>query len=105
MSIEFFNESGFDGINEEMLLDVAGFALAAMDVSPDVEATITCVDEDTIAELHVHWMNLPGPTDVMSFPIDVVPRVCEEAGRCWWTQPGTRACTVNDALVLAFIGV
>ncbi|ERS39730.1 MULTISPECIES: rRNA maturation RNase YbeY [Corynebacterium] len=70
MSIEFFNESGFDGINEEMLLDVAAFSLAAMDVSPDVEATITCVDEDTIAELHMHWMNLPGPTDVMSFPID-----------------------------------
>ena len=30
MSIEFFNESGFDGVNEEMLIDVASFALGAM---------------------------------------------------------------------------
>ena len=44
MSIEFFNESGFDGVNEEMLIDVASFALGAMDVNPDVELTMTCVD-------------------------------------------------------------
>lgn len=70
MSIEFFNESGFDGVNEEMLIDVASFALGAMDVSPDVELTMTCVDLETIEELHVRWMDLEGPTDVMSFPMD-----------------------------------
>ncbi|NTS21938.1 rRNA maturation RNase YbeY, partial [Bacteroides fragilis] len=26
MSIEFINESGFDGVNEEMLIDVASYA-------------------------------------------------------------------------------
>ena len=70
MSIEFFNESGFDGVNEEMLIDVASFALGAMDVNPDVELTMTCVDLETIEELHVRWMDLEGPTDVMSFPMD-----------------------------------
>ncbi len=74
MSIEFLNESGYSspagGINEEMLIDVASFALGQMDVTPDAECTITAVDLDTIADLHVRWMDLEGPTDVMSFPMD-----------------------------------
>ena len=41
-----------------------------MDVHPDTEATITLVDEATMADLHVRWMDLEGPTDVMSFPMD-----------------------------------
>ena len=28
------------------------------------------VDPDPIAQLHMRWMNLEGPTDVMSFPMD-----------------------------------
>ena len=70
MSIEFLNECPVDGINEEMLIDVASFVLGAMDVNPDAEASITCVDLRTIEDLHVRWMDLEGPTDVMSFPLD-----------------------------------
>ncbi|AKK11577.1 rRNA maturation RNase YbeY [Corynebacterium uterequi] len=70
MSIEVFNESGVDGVNEEMLISVASFALQEMDIHPDAELTITCVDEPTIADLHVRWLDLEGPTDVMSFPMD-----------------------------------
>lgn len=70
MSIEFINESGYDGVNEEMLIDVCSYALGRLDVNPDAECTITAVDLDTIAELHVRWMDLDGPTDVMSFPMD-----------------------------------
>ncbi|WIM67095.1 rRNA maturation RNase YbeY [Corynebacterium breve] len=70
MSIEVLNESGYDGINEEMLVDVCSYALSAMDVHPDTEVTITLVDTDTMADLHVRWMDLEGPTDVMSFPMD-----------------------------------
>lgn len=70
MSIEVLNESGEADVNEEMLVDVASFALTAMDVHPDTEVTITCVDTDTMADMHVRWMDLPGPTDVMSFPMD-----------------------------------
>lgn len=70
MSIEVLNESGYDGVNEEMLIDVASFALSAMDVHPDTEVTITLVDTNTMSDLHVRWMDLPGPTDVMSFPMD-----------------------------------
>ena len=70
MSIEFLNECPVDGINEEMLIDVASFVLGAMDVNPDAEASITCVDLRTIEDLHVRWIDLEGPTDVMSFPLD-----------------------------------
>ena len=28
------------------------------------------MDPDPIAELHMRWMSLEGPTDVMSFPMD-----------------------------------
>ncbi|WP_144790879.1 rRNA maturation RNase YbeY [Corynebacterium singulare] len=70
MSIEFINESGFEGVNEEMLIDVCSYALGRLDVNPDAECTLTAVDLQTIADLHVRWMDLEGPTDVMSFPMD-----------------------------------
>ena len=69
MSIEVLNESGETDINEEMLVDVASFALRAMDVHPDTDLTITCVDTPTMADLHMRWMDLPGPTDVMSLSL------------------------------------
>jgi probable rRNA maturation factor len=69
MSIEISNESGVD-VDEAMLVAVAGFALAAMDVHPGAELSMVLVDDETMAELHLRWMDLPGPTDVMSFPMD-----------------------------------
>ncbi|MGO2057643.1 MAG: rRNA maturation RNase YbeY [Candidatus Corynebacterium faecigallinarum] len=70
MSIEVFNESGYGEVNEEELIDVARFALWSLDVHSSAELTIHIVDLDTIADLHVRWLDLPGPTDVMSFPMD-----------------------------------
>ncbi|MGD7002865.1 rRNA maturation RNase YbeY [Corynebacterium halotolerans] len=70
MSIEVFNESGIGSVNEQMLIDVLSFALGEMDVHPDAEASIHIVDLATISELHVRWLDLEGPTDVMSFPMD-----------------------------------
>lgn len=70
MSIEVFNESGYEGVNEEMLIDVASFALGEMDIHPDAEASIHIVDLATIEDLHVRWLDLDGPTDVMTFPMD-----------------------------------
>ena len=69
MSIEVANESGVE-VDEAELVDVAAFVIARMDVHPAAELSITLVDKDTMADLHVTWMNLPGPTDVMSFPMD-----------------------------------
>ncbi|MFT3715591.1 MAG: rRNA maturation RNase YbeY [Gordonia sp. (in: high G+C Gram-positive bacteria)] len=69
MTIELFNESGVDAPNDE-IIEVARFAMARMDVHPAAELSIQLVDNDTMADLHMQWMDLPGPTDVMSFPMD-----------------------------------
>jgi len=52
------------------LKSVAEFALNQMGIHPDSELNIRIVAEDEMSELHVKWMDLPGPTDVMSFPMD-----------------------------------
>lgn len=70
MSIEVFNESGEANVNEAMLIDVMSYALQRLDVHPEAEASIHIVDVETIADLHVRWLDLEGPTDVMSFPMD-----------------------------------
>ena len=41
-----------------------------MKVSTQSDLTIMFVDPEPIATLHERWMNLEGPTDVMSFPMD-----------------------------------
>jgi probable rRNA maturation factor len=51
---------------------VADFTLSNMQVHPDCELNIRLVTEPEITELHIKWMDLPGPTDVLSFPMDEV---------------------------------
>ena len=83
MSIELANESGVE-VPAELIIDAARFAVTAMDVNPAALLSVLCVDEDTMADMHVQWMDLPGPTDVMSFPMDeLVP-----GGRPDATDPG-----------------
>jgi probable rRNA maturation factor len=36
----------------------------------DVELSVSFVDESEIEDLHVRYMDEPGPTDVLSFPLD-----------------------------------
>jgi probable rRNA maturation factor len=52
------------------LKSVADFALNQMGIHPDSELNIRIVAEDEMSDLHLKWMNLPGPTDVLSFPMD-----------------------------------
>lgn len=69
MSIEVNNESGAD-VDEAALLELGRFVLDAMGVSALAELSIVLVDAEAMAALHVQWMDLPGPTDVMAFPMD-----------------------------------
>lgn len=69
MSIEVNNESGVD-VDEAMLVRMAQYALSAVHVHPDAELAIVLVDEGAMEALHVQWMDEPGPTDVLSFPMD-----------------------------------
>jgi probable rRNA maturation factor len=69
LSVEINNESGVE-VDESALLRLAAFELDFLRVHPDAELAILLVDEAAIEQLHVQWMDEPGPTDVLSFPMD-----------------------------------
>jgi len=69
MSIEINNESAVP-VDEAALQRLAIFALDQLRVHPDADLAIVCVDEAAMEQLHVQWMDEPGPTDVLSFPMD-----------------------------------
>lgn len=69
MSIEIANESGVQ-VDEPSIVAAARFALDRMGVSPLAELSVLLVELDVMADLHQRWMDLPGPTDVMAFPMD-----------------------------------
>ncbi|AYG05088.1 rRNA maturation RNase YbeY [Gryllotalpicola protaetiae] len=69
MTIEVNNESTI-AVDEAALQRLAAYALDAMHVSPEAELAILLVDEAAMEQLHVQWMDEPGPTDVLSFPMD-----------------------------------
>lgn len=83
MSIEVSNESGLD-VSEEELISVARFVLRRMKVNPAAELSMVLLDTPAMADLHMRWMDLPGPTDVMSFPMDEL----EPGGRPDAPEPG-----------------
>lgn len=69
MSIEINNESGVE-IDEAGLAQLARFVLDAMQVNRLAELSLVLLDPDAMSALHVQWMDLDGPTDVMAFPMD-----------------------------------
>ncbi len=69
MSIEVNNETGF-AVDEAEFAALARYVLDEMHVHPQTDLSIMLVDTDVMTELHVKWMDEPGPTDVLSFPMD-----------------------------------
>ena len=69
MSIEVANESVV-AVDEAALASVARHVLAAMQVNPAAELSVMVVTTEVMTELHERWMDEPGPTDVMAFPMD-----------------------------------
>lgn len=69
MSIDVLNESGF-ALNEMELIACAKYVMGEMKVHPRADLCLKLVEEPAMEVLHVQWMDLPGPTDVMSFPMD-----------------------------------
>lgn len=95
MSIEVSNESGID-VSEEELISVARFVIRKMKVNPAAELSMVLLDTAAMADLHMRWMDLPGPTDVMSFPMDELepgdaPMRPNPARRCWATSRCARS--------------
>ena len=69
MSVEVTNETIWQ-VDGKVFSDLGVWVMDQMRVSTQSDLTIMFVDPDPIAQLHMRWMNLEGPTDVMSFPMD-----------------------------------
>lgn len=69
MSIEINNEST-ETVDEARVLRLATFALDQLHIHPDADLAIVFVNEADMETLHIQWMDEPGPTDVLSFPMD-----------------------------------
>ena len=78
MSIEINNESVIP-VDEVALQRLSVYALDHLYVHPDAELAIVLVDEGAMEQLHLQWMDEPGPTDVLSFPMDELRPGTEES--------------------------
>lgn len=117
MSIEVTNETEWI-IDPKVFSDLGIWVLDQMRVSTQSDLTILFVDPEPIAQLHERWMNLSGPTDVMSFPMDelrpgdgthVVEGMLGDIVICpWVAQQQAQAAghsTMQEMLLLTIHGI
>ncbi|GAB3702253.1 rRNA maturation RNase YbeY [Mariniluteicoccus flavus] len=69
MTVELNNESGVE-VDEKGLVALATFAMDQLRIHPQAELSLLMVDVDTMSAYHEQHMGEPGPTDVLSFPMD-----------------------------------
>lgn len=69
MSTEVCNETDY-AIDAAEFSQLATYVLEQMHVNPQAELSILFYEPQPMEELHIKWMDLEGPTDVMSFPMD-----------------------------------
>jgi probable rRNA maturation factor len=69
VSVDVLNETDHR-LDELELVALSRYVMEQMRVHPGADLCLRLVDEAAMEVLHVQWMDLPGPTDVMSFPMD-----------------------------------
>jgi probable rRNA maturation factor len=69
VTVDINNESGLEA-DSPGLVRLATFALDQLRIHPLAELSILLVDEDTMSAYHLKYLGEPGPTDVLSFPMD-----------------------------------
>jgi probable rRNA maturation factor len=70
MTIELTNRSGAL-VPEVQMHSLLDFGITYMELNPECEISLTFVDVAEMEELHIKWMDETGPTDVLSFPMDL----------------------------------
>ncbi len=69
MSVDINNESGI-AVETPAIRELAQYVIGQMEVHPLADLSMLLVDEEHMTNLHEKWMEEPGPTDVLSFPMD-----------------------------------
>lgn len=67
--IEIENRSG-QLAPEADVLKLLQFSIKELGLHSDCDLTLAFIGDQEMEELHLKWMELPGSTDVMSFPMD-----------------------------------
>ena len=70
MTIEITNKSGALAPGDQ-IQSLLAFAMSKLHLHPDCDLNVTFVDDAEMTELHIKWMDEPGSTDVLSFPMDL----------------------------------
>lgn len=85
MTIEITNKSG-ELVPTEGVRKLLQNALIELGLNPDCELNLVFVDIEEMTELHIKWMDEGGPTDVLSFPMDM-------------PEPRNEAVTLGDIVI------
>ena len=89
--IDVNNETDVE-IEEIEFAQLARFVLGEMHIAEGAELGILFVDEQAMEQLHIQWMDEPGPTDVLSFPMDELrPGTAD--------RPRRRGCSATSSCV------
>ena len=70
MTIEVTNTSG-QLVPATEINSLLTFSLLELELKQECEINVSFVDDDYMTELHIKWMDEPGTTDVLSFPMDM----------------------------------
>ncbi len=70
MTIEITNRSG-QLVPSDNCLSLLNYAYGKLELHPECDLNLTFIDDKEMEELHIKWMDLPGSTDVLSFPMDM----------------------------------
>jgi probable rRNA maturation factor len=95
VSIEVNNESGV-AVDEVALADLGRWLLDRLKINPLAELSVVLLDTAAMAALHKQWMDLPGPTDVMAFPMDGEELVLDAGDR---SGPGMHAGLTSPGML------
>jgi probable rRNA maturation factor len=85
MTIEITNKSG-ELVPTDGVRDLLQNALIELELNPECELNLVFVDIEEMTELHIKWMDEGGPTDVLSFPMDM-------------PETGNEAVTLGDIVI------
>ena len=70
MTIEITNSSG-QLVPADEVSSLLLFAMAELKLNPECDLNVGFIDDEYMTELHIKWMDEPGSTDVLSFPMDM----------------------------------
>ena len=70
MTIELVNRSGAL-VPDKEITSLLNYGIEYMELNPECEISLSFGDVQEMEELHIKWMQEDGPTDVLSFPMDM----------------------------------